>query len=693
MDTLLIEALENTIVDKTHQYYTPKATNSLRNNGIPPQSDSSAIQELDPFFFEKWIPNDLFVSFKAHVLEILRIMPEDEKELFFEDSVQQFKNHTPKNRLEALYQLYWDRDPISHYTSDRTIDQESRLRFNPTLNAYNKHFSKFEELILKLYNDFKNGTLNTMEHIFGETDSGNDSIIPQNKIIQSVQTQQVTNHGNEIEGLFQDWIRGRTTLDQWLSPQGSKFLDIFTSMANNEEEAYNVMGHQVVLYNEFVSRMANNFIRTIESNSDKDQALIKAKRDLTLINDLIKGEITSVKAKNLKNSFSIIDWEKTCEQINTFIDNRSDPVSISDIHSDDCFYLAEAILNYREYLNSFIKSKPYNYSDEALDFSYQPPVITSPPITPLKQYSKEELEVLYCNWINGITTLEDWQSFPDSKVVDSFSSMANDEDEYHDVIGHQMKLYSVYVKRLSDQYISDFNSNTNQANKIDRAQRDLSLIKDLINGDINEVKADLLESNFNIEKPDNWETMHRLINYFIDYEADDPFDSRTDIHNSMCLAQVEAIFAYRDFLTDFLAKDPKPERRVSITKPKELPASYTYKKYNSNLTALTNTLNFLKKHKLLHENTDIVDFRKIFNNSAPSTPIIWTGNISALVFFIKLIHLRFKYINDLDKIIWKVTDNLFVDENNNPFGYKNYRGQKPPKITIALLEKAAELLK
>lgn len=125
---------------------------------------------------------------------------------------------------------------------------------------------------------------------------------------------------------------------------------------------------------------------------------------------------------------------------------------------------------------------------------------------------------------------------------------------------------------------------------------------------------------------------------------------------------------------------------------KLIPVSFSYVRYNSNLSALTDMLVCLKKNKFIAEQTDIKEFRKIFNNKAPSKPLVWLGNVSELVYFVKLLNNDFSLISDLKRDIWKVTGKLFVDQNNNPFDWSIFRGQKTP-AKAELLENAVKNLK
>ncbi len=157
---------------------------------------------------------------------------------------------------------------------------------------------------------------------------------------------------------------------------------------------------------------------------------------------------------------------------------------------------------------------------------------------------------------------------------------------------------------------------------------------------------------------------------------------------------------YINKLENFISNLPVPDNSqvqkldpASVSKPKKIiPVAYTYIKYKSNLSAITDLMTSLIKIKLLPEGTDKKEFRKIFNNTAPLKPIIWSGNFSELAYFIKLLHNDFNLISNLNANIWKITANLFVDINGNPFDKNKFRGQKHP-AKADLIEKAVDHLK
>jgi hypothetical protein len=120
--------------------------------------------------------------------------------------------------------------------------------------------------------------------------------------------------------------------------------------------------------------------------------------------------------------------------------------------------------------------------------------------------------------------------------------------------------------------------------------------------------------------------------------------------------------------------------------------AYKYKDFDKNYSAISDLLNALQKMNFLDNTTDIKNFRKIFNNTEPDKPIIWTGYLSELTYFIKYLHNESNLIEKISKDIWKVTASIFVDSNKQKFDYKLFRGQKRPK-RAEIIENIINLLK
>ena len=121
--------------------------------------------------------------------------------------------------------------------------------------------------------------------------------------------------------------------------------------------------------------------------------------------------------------------------------------------------------------------------------------------------------------------------------------------------------------------------------------------------------------------------------------------------------------------------------------------SFTYKQINTAQEKITDLCSSLKFNNLISQDTTVPNFKRVFTNSEIKTPVVWTGTISELFYFIKLIHNDLKLVENLKQKQWEVTCQCFVDAEGNPFDRSKFRSQKKPKLTAAKIEKSVSNLK
>lgn len=120
--------------------------------------------------------------------------------------------------------------------------------------------------------------------------------------------------------------------------------------------------------------------------------------------------------------------------------------------------------------------------------------------------------------------------------------------------------------------------------------------------------------------------------------------------------------------------------------------SFRYKQMNTDPDKLTNTWDSLKLNNLISKHTTQNNFKKVFTGGEVKTPIQWTGNISELFYFIKLIYVDKKLVEELKQKQWEVTCHCFVDAEGNPFERSKFRSLKRPNLTGNTIEKIVEHL-
>lgn len=174
---------------------------------------------------------------------------------------------------------------------------------------------------------------------------------------------------------------------------------------------------------------------------------------------------------------------------------------------------------------------------------------------------------------------------------------------------------------------------------------------------------------------------------------------------------IDDYFIVEDFYTQLL-NEPIPEQllikklhvievaaeQTEKPKPKQTEKSirfnsFTYKQYNTSPDNLSDLWDSLKFNNFISANTPLATFKKVFSGTEINSPVIWTGNISELFYFVKRIHNDLKLVEDLKQKQWKVTCICFVDKDGEPFDSSKFRSLKRPNLTGDKIEKAVNLLK
>lgn len=284
-------------------------------------------------------------------------------------------------------------------------------------------------------------------------------------------------------------------------------------------------------------------------------------------------------------------------------------------------------------------------------------------------------------WINSTLSLSEWLSKDGVGSLKYLQKFPLSDTEKEQVLNHQFVLYCEYVEsQFAKTYKKSFEEIKSNKDKILIAERDISLINDIIIGLIDENKASQLKIVFSIDDSEN---RSKQINNIIrnKWHTTDNYN----IHHRECYADSEIIIKYKLHLNDFLSEEPSTKPLISSlsakrnAKPEITLIAYSYKKYLGQLSALTDTLNTLIKHDFVDKKTEIIEFRKIFHNTSPNEPIVWIHGIESLAYFVNLLHDQYKLINDLGKNLkWQLTYQLFVDKEGKPYDRYKFKDQKLP---------------
>ena len=156
------------------------------------------------------------------------------------------------------------------------------------------------------------------------------------------------------------------------------------------------------------------------------------------------------------------------------------------------------------------------------------------------------------------------------------------------------------------------------------------------------------------------------------------------------------ILSALDFLNEqaieygFIQKEETPPQPIK-NKPSAL--SFQYINHNTGSQNLTDLMNSLKRSAFIHQDTSLANFRSIFSAKEIEQKIIWTGNISELVHFIKTLHNTAKKVEDTKQKQWEITINCFQMADGTELTRDKLRRQKNDDVAkAAIIEKAVNIL-
>jgi hypothetical protein len=198
-----------------------------------------------------------------------------------------------------------------------------------------------------------------------------------------------------------------------------------------------------------------------------------------------------------------------------------------------------------------------------------------------------------------------------------------------------------------------------------------------LDGNIDFLKRLLIQINDSIKQ---WELVKKDDElYFNITFANEKYRNLTDNIEVNYITETK-LYYLNDIKKNLVNYIGKEERLNGVPnkKPKSKHQSFTYINNITGHTQLTDLMNALKRINLIENSTDLKDFRKAFSGEEIEKPIVWTGNISELSYFIKQLHNELKLVKDLKQQQWEVTNNCFVKTDGSQFGRHKFKGQKRP---------------
>jgi hypothetical protein len=117
--------------------------------------------------------------------------------------------------------------------------------------------------------------------------------------------------------------------------------------------------------------------------------------------------------------------------------------------------------------------------------------------------------------------------------------------------------------------------------------------------------------------------------------------------------------------------------------------SFRYKKYDTAPLNINKLYKELKSKNFIHPDTRLVNFKKVFSGGEIIKPIIWIGTMTELGYFVKQLHDKLKYVENLKHQKWPVAINCFIQGDGTQFERTPLRSQVIPstsRIIDSLLE-------
>ena len=185
---------------------------------------------------------------------------------------------------------------------------------------------------------------------------------------------------------------------------------------------------------------------------------------------------------------------------------------------------------------------------------------------PIKPH-KEAISNYLSYWIDNTVSLQDWKRYQNIDVLEELR-LFNLEEET--IVNITQTMYNLYNELLDEtleyRFCEPFNNVNPFENKIDIAKRDIQLIDDIFNGNIDKLKETRIKQTFLIK---DWKKVATQIDYIIRNKYQKP--ENFDIHHKDTYFDAQLLLNYKKFLSDFLrlAVKSTSDTTTISTAPKE----------------------------------------------------------------------------------------------------------------------------
>lgn len=417
------------------------------------------------------------------------------------------------------------------------------------------------------------------------------------------------------------------------------------------EQTEKIENHQKKLFNERIETEIRSAITDFDELEDgvKKEALNK---EIKLIQDFFNSNTSKTVVKRLKN---ILSFSKPKEVVLEYDNILRDRLLLSDFNVYE--------VGKSNYSSAFVASFFMQYLDKLKEYleSLNDEVNTNKMINNQFQYDNFK-DLLLVEELEKRVAIE---AVEYKKNCDDYWETYTFDPTYFDTF-ISGELYNVFLNAIYER------------------------IKPLNDFEINKYLT-LSLNQFNTHTPtkraDTFKRIYHDTYWYPNYMEYNPnqYENKYPVHvwkhytNHFELFKEATENMLQDFKKGLIGNGRKQEViEKPKTKSKSKHHSFTYKKWQFESTNLTYLKESLIDKNLIASDTELKHFRKAFSGEEIEKPIVWTGNISELSYFIKQLHNELKLVRDLKQQQWAVTINCFIQENGEQYNRTKLRTQKVP---------------
>lgn len=461
------------------------------------------------------------------------------------------------------------------------------------------------------------------------------------------------------------WLDCTVTFNELRRNKRTDHWDEIYKLDLELEEIEKIENHQKKLFNERIEFE----IRSVLSDFDELEEDVKKEalnKEIKLIQDFFNSDTSKTVVKRLKN---IISFSKPKEVVLEYDNILRDRLLLSDFN---VYEVGES-----NYSSAFVASFFMQYLDKLKEHleSLNDEINTNKMINSQFQYDDfkdlllvEELEKrLAIEAVEYKKNCDDyWETYTfDPTYFDTFISG---------------ELYTIFLNAIYER------------------------IKPLNDFEINKyltLSVNQFKTHTPTKRAEEFKRIYHDTYWYPNYMEYNPnqYENKYPVHvwkhytNHFHLFKEASENALQDFKNGLIGSNRKQEvigRPKVKTKLKH--QSFTYINNLTGQSNLTGLKDSLIRKKLIASDTDLKDFRKVFSGETIEKPIVWTGKISELHYFISQLHNKLKLVENLKQKQWEVAINCFIQENGEPYVRTKLKNQKVP-ATSKNIDSALKTLK